>query len=151
MDSDSLVPHLDPFKDCCTRLGVRAEVLVVDKFLLQGRPEAFHHGVVIAVAGTAYALHGHRERICRNRRMQRVRHAPPNNTSAPCVHHAREVQEAFVSWNVGDVAQPLLVWSVCGEVTLKKIGRRRMRVRTTALSMASLRSLRGAGKAWRTW
>jgi hypothetical protein len=93
----------------------------------------------------------HRERICCNRRMQRVRHAPPNNTSAPCVHHAREVEESLVSWNVGDVAQPLLVWSVCGEVTLKEIWRRRMRVRTTALSMASLRSLRGAGNAWRNW
>ncbi len=23
MDSDSLVPHLDPLKDCCTRLVVR--------------------------------------------------------------------------------------------------------------------------------
>ena len=56
VDSDSLVPHLDPFKDCCTRLGVRAEVLVVDEFLLQGRPEAFHHGVVIAIASTAHAL-----------------------------------------------------------------------------------------------
>ena len=45
MDSDSLVPHLDPFKDCRARLTVRAEALAVDEFLLQGRPEAFHHGV----------------------------------------------------------------------------------------------------------
>ncbi len=50
--------------------------------------------------------------------------------SAPCVHHASEVEESLVSRNVSDVAQPLLVWSVCGEVALKKIWRRRMRVRT---------------------
>ncbi len=56
MDSDSLAPHLDPFKDCCARLVVRAEALAVDEFLLQGRPEAFHHGVVVAVAGAAHAL-----------------------------------------------------------------------------------------------
>ena len=62
MDSDSLVPHLDPFQDCRARLIVRAEVLVVDKFRLQGRPEAFHHGVVVAVASTAHALrHAPRE------------------------------------------------------------------------------------------
>ena len=53
--------------------------------------------------------------------MQRVRHAPPNNTSAPCVHHASEVEESLVSLNVSDVAQPLFVWSVSGEVTLEKI------------------------------
>ena len=41
VDSDSLVPHLDPFKDCPTRLIVRAETLAVDEFLLQSRPEAF--------------------------------------------------------------------------------------------------------------
>ena len=56
VDSDSLVPHLDPFKDSCTRLVVRAEMLVMDEFLLQGRLEAFDHGVVIAVAGLAHAL-----------------------------------------------------------------------------------------------
>ena len=56
MDSDSLVLHLDPFKDCCARLFVRAEALVVDEFLLRGRPEALHHGVAIAVASTAHAL-----------------------------------------------------------------------------------------------
>ena len=55
MDSDSLVPHLDPFKDCRARLIVRAEALAVDEFLLQGRPEAFHHGVVIAVSRPAHA------------------------------------------------------------------------------------------------
>ena len=151
MDSDSLVPHLDPFKDCRARLIVRAETPAVDEFLLQGRPEAFHHGVVVAIAGAAYALHGHRERICCNRRMQRVRHAPPNNTSAPCVHHACEIEKAFIRRNVSDVAQPIIVWSVSGEVTLRKIGRRRICVRTTALAMASLRSLRGAGNAWRNW
>ena len=72
MDSDSLVPHLDPLKDCCTRLVVRAEVLIVDEFLLQGRSKDFHHGVVVAVAGTAHALYGHRERICCNRHMHRA-------------------------------------------------------------------------------
>ena len=50
-------------------------------------------------------------------------------TSAPCIHHASEVEEALVSWNVSDVAQPLLVRSVCGEFALEKIWRRRMRVR----------------------
>ena len=35
---------------------VRAKALAVDDFLLQVRPEAFHHGVVVAVAGTAHAL-----------------------------------------------------------------------------------------------
>jgi hypothetical protein len=54
--SDSLVPHLDPFKDCCARLVVRAEALVVNELVLQGRPEAFHHEVVVTVAGTAHAL-----------------------------------------------------------------------------------------------
>ena len=42
MDSDSLVPHLDPFKDCRMRLIVRAEVPIADEFLPQGRPEALH-------------------------------------------------------------------------------------------------------------
>ena len=72
MDSDSLIPHLDPLKDCCARLVVRAEVLVVDEFLLQGRLEACHYGIVVAVADAAHALHGHHGRICCNRRMQRV-------------------------------------------------------------------------------
>jgi hypothetical protein len=161
VDSDSLVPRLDPFKDCRMRLVVRAEALVVDELLLQGRLEPFHHGVVVAVAGAAHALpyamllkksstdmtgtlytaiaamhqanqwrpalHGHRECIYCNRRIQRVRHAPPHNTSALCVHHACEVKEAFVSWYVGDLAQPLLVGPVCVEVTREKIARRRMR------------------------
>ena len=48
--------HLDPFKDCRTRLVVRVEVLIVDEFLLQGRPAAFHHSVVVLVAGTAHHL-----------------------------------------------------------------------------------------------
>ncbi len=56
MDSDSLVPHLEPFKDWRERLVVRAEALVVNELLLQGRPEAFYHDVVVAVAGTAHAL-----------------------------------------------------------------------------------------------
>jgi len=56
VDSDSLVPHLVPFKGCRTGLMVRAETLAVDEFLLQVRPEAFHHSVAVAVAGTAHAL-----------------------------------------------------------------------------------------------
>ncbi len=54
--SDSLVPHLDPVKDYCARLVVRAEALVVNEVVLQGRPEASHNGVVVAVAGAAHAL-----------------------------------------------------------------------------------------------
>lgn len=51
-------------------------------------------------------------------------------TSAPCVHHACEIEKALICRNVSDVAQPLLVWSVCGEVTLKRLWRRYMCVRT---------------------
>ena len=35
---------------------MRSETLVVDEFLLQGGPEAFDHGVVVAAAITANAL-----------------------------------------------------------------------------------------------
>lgn len=63
MDSDLLVRHLDPLKDCRTRLVVRSDVLSVHDFLLQRRPEAFQHGVAVAVAGTAYALRGHRANL----------------------------------------------------------------------------------------
>ena len=72
MDSDPLVRHVDPLRDSRTRLVVRSSVLAVRDFLLQRRPEAFRHGVVIAVAGTTYAFHGHRAYFCRNGRMQRV-------------------------------------------------------------------------------
>ena len=57
MDSNSLAPQLDPFKDCRTRRVVRAAALVVDESaFFRGRPEASHHGVVVAVGGTAHAL-----------------------------------------------------------------------------------------------
>ena len=147
MDSDSLVQPLDAFKNCRAHLAVHAELLAVDEFLLQGRPEAFHHGVVAAVAGAVHALrhamllekfstrikrilhtmiavihnanqcrpalHDYRERIWRNRRMQRIRHGLPHNTSAPCVLYTREVQGARVSWNVGNVAlKKIWRWSM---------------------------------------
>jgi hypothetical protein len=59
------------------------------------------------------ALHSHRERIWRNLRMQRVRHSPPNNTSAPSVRYTREVQEALVSWNVDDVTLKKICDGAC--------------------------------------
>ncbi len=56
MDPRSLVPDLDPLEDRQPRLLVRAEATAVHQLLLQRRPEALHHRVVVAVAGPAHAL-----------------------------------------------------------------------------------------------
>src|SRR5208337_570752 len=50
-----VVKDFDPFKDRRARLGARGEGLSMDQAAFERAPEAFHHGVVVAVAAAAHA------------------------------------------------------------------------------------------------
>jgi hypothetical protein len=51
----AVVKDFDPFKDGRARLGACGEGLPMDQTAFEGAPEAFHHGVVVAVAAAAHA------------------------------------------------------------------------------------------------
>ena len=55
-NSDALASHVVPLRDWRTELVVRADVLFPEEFLVRHRLEAFHHGVVVAVASATHAL-----------------------------------------------------------------------------------------------
>ena len=162
MDSRSLVPHFDPLEDREPGVFTCLEAGAVHQLLFQGRPQTFHHRVVVAITRATHALlhaehgkhlaafatrvlhtairmmhetlrrisstHCHRQRIERDLRVQRIRHAPSDNASAPCIHHACEIRKSFVGRNICNVTEPFLVWSIRSEVAFKKIWRRCERV-----------------------
>ena len=52
-----VVKDPDPFEDRRAGLGARGKLTPMHQFAFQTAPEAFHHGVVIAVALAAHAWH----------------------------------------------------------------------------------------------
>ena len=50
-----IVKDFDPLEDGRVRLGARGKSKTMNQFPFQSAPEAFHHGVVIAVAAAAHA------------------------------------------------------------------------------------------------
>ena len=57
-------------------------------------------GVFHQAARWISSHHRHEERINRQRCVRFRRHAPPDDASAPRIHHASEIEEALVSRNV---------------------------------------------------
>ena len=53
VDSASLVPHLTTCQNYRSSVVRRAELLVVDEFLLQGHPEEFNHGLKVCMSSTS--------------------------------------------------------------------------------------------------
>jgi hypothetical protein len=53
----AVVKNFNPFKDGGASFGTLGEVLAVNEFAFQRVPEAFHGGIVVAVAPAAHARH----------------------------------------------------------------------------------------------
>jgi len=57
----AVVKDFDPFKDRRACVGARGEAMAMNQFAFHGAPEAFHHGVVVAVAAPAHAWNDARQ------------------------------------------------------------------------------------------
>ena len=55
MEPLAVVKEFDPFKDGGLGFRVGDELAAMDEFAFEAAPEAFHGGIVIAVAGSAHA------------------------------------------------------------------------------------------------
>ena len=58
----AVVKDFDPFKDGRLRLGACGKLAAMDQLAFERAPEAFHQGVVMAVAATAHARNNARQR-----------------------------------------------------------------------------------------
>ena len=50
MEPLAVVKDLNPIKDCRARVSAHGEVMAMHQFALEAAPEAFHRGVIVAVA-----------------------------------------------------------------------------------------------------
>ena len=57
MGARAIVEYLDVIEDFGARLGAGQEESAINQFQLEGAPEAFHGGVVVAVALAAHRGH----------------------------------------------------------------------------------------------
>ena len=103
MDPRSLVPDLDPLEDRQPGFRMAAEGPAVHQFLLQDRPEALHHRVVVAVARPAHALLHPERREHRPALAARVLHAAvgvvhePPRRSPPRHRHPQRIEKPLVT------------------------------------------------------
>jgi hypothetical protein len=149
----AVVKNFDPLEDGGAGFGVGGEGAAMDQFAFEAAPEAFHGGVVVAVATSTHARHGprlgqalpviaagvldaligvmeqsavgtalrerHVERGQWQRGGQRVTHRPANAPAAAPVQNPRHIEEAFLSFHIGDVSHPDGI-GTCGLIPLQQ-------------------------------